>query len=139
MTKCQQFKQSTNKYPLTTAEGKDEQCLGIWLQNQKKALQGNGYMNDERRQILEVYLGDFRDQKTNTMQVKTGITHDQNEEETKTVKMQLDCTPLISHLRQKYKKMNSQILNISFAYNPQLWFDYHQLNEKNESRFVDQE
>ena len=63
MTKCEQFKQSTNKYPNENAKNKDEKCLGIWLCAQKQALKGkvNGYkVTKERRERLDAYLADFK-------------------------------------------------------------------------------
>ena len=49
MTKCEQFTQQTSKYPSTTAKNIDEKRLGKWLLKQRVALNGNGYMTEERR------------------------------------------------------------------------------------------
>ena len=52
MTKCEQFKQQTNKYPSKITESADERRLVQWLNSQRQALNGNGNrikMTEERR------------------------------------------------------------------------------------------
>ena len=51
MTKCEQFKQQTNKYPRESAKDEDEKRLGQWLSSQRRALNGKGSvkMTEERR------------------------------------------------------------------------------------------
>lgn len=75
---------------------------------------------------------------TKLIKVKINKKSPKSKEDVKKTRKQRNKVKL-SELHQKYKTMNSNNLNKLFNENSQLWKEYHEIAEKNEQGFIEQD
>ena len=138
------------KRPSSTDKNKEIKTLGYWISDQKKNYDQDiskckyGMQIPEIHQLWTEFINDPKYKeyfipKTAKKSMKLNLIQQPTEpiEDVETRKQRFKSE--ISILHQKYKTMNSENLHKHFAENPEEWVKYHEISEKNEDTFPDDE
>ena len=140
--KLKEFIDTNNKTPSNKSKNKDEKVIGEWLShhNQNYKNRTQGMKNDERYNVWTTFINEYlsRYKPTKSMELVTHIKIKEKTEET-LENRRIRTKSQMEILHKRYKTLTSSNLNNEFKENAQLWNEYHEISEKNEESFPENE
>jgi hypothetical protein len=140
--KLKEFIDENKKPPSTISKNGDEKIIGNWLSNQNRSYKKRteGMKNDERYDLWTTFKNDKipENKPIKSMSLVTLRKIKEKTEETPENK-RVRTKSQMEILHKRYKTLTSSNLNKEFKENTQLWNEYHEISEKNEESFPENE
>jgi hypothetical protein len=131
-----EFIHTNNKTPSTKLKSDYEKALGIWLctQNHNYKNRTDGMKDDERYNVWSSFIEQYNKyfDVWKSMELVKPIQQPKTEETPENKRIRTKSQMEILHKR--YKNLNKE-----FKENTQLWNEYHEISEKNEESFPENE
>jgi ribosomal RNA-processing protein 8 len=143
--KLKEFIDGSKKTPSSKSKNGGEKILGRWLvqQNKNYKNRSGGMKNNERYDEWTHFVNEYLTKKETVKQksmksmklVKPIQTKTEETPENKRIRTKSE----MEILHKRYKTLTSSNLNKEFKENTQLWNEYHEISEKNEESFPENE
>ncbi len=127
--------EKNKRIPSTIGKTDEEKMLGKWATNRRTDYKKKDKLDDRKIKLLEALPHWYwTKQKKSILVAKkpSNLTPQSRNSAKRTL-------PELSELHKKYKTMNSSTLHKLFQENHKLWEEYHEVSEKNESGFKEQD